>query len=1207
MSYLSLALSAFIYFASSAQAQTGPYLTELSKLPVIQKLEQTPGWGRLDSEVAIQQIVQHLKEKGEYAPIDCAFQISNAIQIPYGPGEVRSDVENKIRRQQFGRIVLLTQYQEWKDYPAEAPGFQPQDPANPDWIAFLNLVAPQIAEASSSRYPGAGLRKVVINGYQSACRDIKSYLQARFKVTPDQVSCIEPHSYETMHASDIRERTDRSSSTMITSQTRQVSRRMALDFYKLDIPHADGLQYQPIQIIGCTYQQTTLEEEKLIDPSTAPKQPEELKKKTSNPPALNVQPAIQKPEEKPLTRAQEKQRFRDWQRQQDEENRKWIEQQKLKDIELQKQAQARAPRFVSPNDELPVSIPQTVMGRALVKTYQEIHGTPHRDQTQLNADEQKLEVLKKTYEQKEKDDHQKRIKKDPDNVGEMTRFDLDPAQPFDAVSVLVDVPLYQEELPRLLEVFQERNPGWMFGCRVRSLIRQDRSGNVLTEKTTIECLVPRFMVWYRAKGEPRPGIEIPIPVLGEKCKLSRNSCGVVTGSRPRVGILMSKLEVFKRKAKWETLDFGSRLAKNDQNIIRSIEIEAGLKGTIVCAFTKKPILNALALIHGKQDYSMNTDAGGNYLFNPLVMKGLEPRVYGSHRYYHPNSKPFGRLKIFDVTDIGPLELEPKRVTIRGTIGETFTPRYGSGLEGIVVQIKDYPQFSTVTKADGSYEIKNVPAILTDLAVTDPTGGHEPGKLHFTLDPDQDNLNLDLKLVPRLTIVKGRVHISNGRGAANMKVQIPEHPELFAITDAEGNYEIKDVPYDVPGLMVYPDPLGDHDGKSEALNGLSRYTSNTVDVLVKYNRCDVSGQVVDLVTLAPIPGAKVWIEGAGKKFETIADENGNYEIRKIPLSSRRLRASTTNNKYFPSKPVTINPQPAAGLIIENQEIRMMPKNYTTDRIVIVLTWNKKQPDLDSQLYVPGKIRLYFANHNDASLSNQIGGYLDVDDTGYGGRETTIIELEKGRSKVPGVYRFMVYQFADIGLTFEEAGAEIDVYKDGQHWAHMTPPPGRGLLWYALAVDDRNVSVKNLIRNYPEFKEYSTLSKEYGDYDRKIRDSESQITAAKRRYEMTVEPLTRAKDELDSKLNEQRALDLNPPQNETPAEKKARQDAQVAAVAPLQKNVAHLQRVHDTALASQDKKIAEHQAYLQKVEQRKESIKARLEVLGNRLGELLNNPY
>jgi hypothetical protein len=256
------------------------------------------------------------------------------------------------------------------------------------------------------------------------------------------------------------------------------------------------------------------------------------------------------------------------------------------------------------------------------------------------------------------------------------------------------------------------------------------------------------------------------------------------------------------------------------------------------------------------------------------------------------------------------------------------------------------------------------------------------------------------------------------------------------------------------VVVLPDKEGIYGGNSGDLTTLTPYERNVKDVIVPYNRSDISGRVVDIISKSPIPGASVWVEGGKERYHATTDADGNYEIIEVPDTARVLREETPGNKYI-DRPRNIDPLPSPGKDIPHQNFNLVPREYTINRIVFVLTWNERQHDLDSQLFFPNDMHLYFKTLSDSSLSTTGGATLDRDDTGTSGRETTIIQIDGGKTKLSGTYPFLVYQYHDDGIRFADSNALIEVYRDGEYLREIRPGAGTGRLWYVADVTGKDV--------------------------------------------------------------------------------------------------------------------------------------------------------
>ncbi len=520
----------------------------------------------------------------------------------------------------------------------------------------------------------------------------------------------------------------------------------------------------------------------------------------------------------------------------------------------------------------------------------------------------------------------------------------------------------------------------------------------------------------------------------------------------------------------------------DRKIPNEIVFHAGISGRVVDLFTKKVIQDAKVTVTARnQVYERMTSTLGTFVIEDLELRGLKREMLGQHRKYIDG---YGTIQKIVVDQIAPQDdilLDPKRVNVTGKISETFRPKNGSGLKGIKVGFDGYPQFQTATDENGFYSIKNVPASLTDFSVDDLTEGHQPAKQKLDLNPETVNEHVDFTLVPNLTEVQGQV-TSRGQPVSGLQVILPGFPEYVVVTDQNGNYKFSDIPQGVTNVEVLSDPEVVYIGKQEAIPGFKAYKKHSQNVIVKYNRSDITGRVYDVVSKRPVSGVKVYVEGAEQKYNGVTDQYGAYKIVKVPSTATTLLLKNIDQKFV-WRPRLIDPSLVPGDDVSGQDFRVVPRDYIKNNIVFILTWNERQPDLDSQIFLPDGRHLYFKTLGDNSFSTKGGATLDKDDTGVAGRETTVIFMKDSKTVQAGKYRFLVFQYVNQNITFQQGGALVEVYKDGEFLKEIKPSAGRGRVWYVGLVDNGSLSVIDQFPAGELYEQLDTLEKELKDNSEK----------------------------------------------------------------------------------------------------------------------------
>lgn len=1053
--------SCFIFLRLLAPAfaqDEQPIRTDLSQLPGYLRLKTAvPNFSTQDAEIAMGQIKKWLKENQKDFPVDCTFRVRSPLQHPFELGESRARVEASLRKLNQG-YVGFEQYGEWVEYPKDAKGFSP--PSDPEWKRFETEILPSLAGSFERAYQGsvpAALNRLELNGFQSVCNEIKEYLQRRFKANPASINCHRHEQFVQVLA-NVRAGIDESSyrGTLVTTELYSAS------FYKLSHPHADGLSYSQITIEGCVFEKPKpIVEKKLEEPKAEVYRPGGKTETVSR--------KSQKQEERDARR-KEKRELDAWLKTQKEDEKKRAQEarEQEKRNELLVEDRRLKEYFPSQSASDPEVQPHHELGESLKSGYKKQHRVAWRKQPEFDADERKLVTLQAKVSKAEEQWIADFNKRHPDRPLDFKRVRLDSKEPFSVLRIPVDIELTSFEIESLIKALQKQNHEWIVGCRPVSIIKKDSQGVEQPQKTYIECLVPNFVVESHDPKAPPRVLSIPLPAIVDTYKAVENQCGVMTGMNTGRGLGFRKVPLLKTRGqvtRVEPLYAGAK----DRKLPRELQFHAGIKGRVVDLFTRKVVEGATVTVVTRDNvYKPVSSAAGEYLIPELQLKGLNRRALGQHRKYNDGYGVIQKIVIDEVAPQGDLYLDPKRVTVTGKISETYRPKFGSGLKGIRVGFDGYPDFQATTDENGFYVIKNVPASLVDFSVTDPTGGHKPASRKLDLDPDRVNDQVDFTLEPNLTEIKGQV-TSRGKPVEGLQVILPGFPEFVTVTDAQGRYEFRDIPQTASTVEVLSDPEVIYIGKSETIAGFKPYQKHTQNVVVKYNRSDITGRVYDVISKAPVAGVKVYVEGGEEKYSAVTDSYGVYKITKVPSSATTLLLKGVDKKFV-WRPRKIDPELVPGEDRDRQDFRLVPRDYIQNNIVFILTWNERQPDLDSQLFLPDGRHLYFKTLKDNTFASNGGATLDKDDTSVAGRETTVVFMKDGKTQQPGTYRFLVFQYVNQNLSFQDADALVEVYKDGEFLQEIRPSQGRGRVWYVGMVENDQFRV---IDQFPAGELYERL--------------------------------------------------------------------------------------------------------------------------------------
>ncbi len=982
---------------------------------------------------------KYLTSTNQDWPIDCRFDLSAPIRSEYEPLEERTTVENHLRKMSIP-LVMFDQDGVWSDL-INPVAFQLLKPNAPEWKKFQEKELPRIdaflraGYQASPPYGPYGFKTLRIEGYEEICPDIQRYLTARYKAYPSGIECGV-------------KLTDEEKSAAFQQNG---SPTFFISAYKLSYPYASGYHYQVLRLLDCTFpvkalaREGSLRDDRNLNTHTATTRAEigEVKSTRYHENRVRRQAARKEKNEDKLESRIEKNK----EKVEAIENKKTLEAMER----FEKQFETR---WIPQDDQNEKPTPLTQPGHELVRFFGKINQHSLDSKAQLASDEFHLSTLldKVTVEEKKYQDMVNHKYGTNDHVLDVR---LSSDEPFTIAEVPLDSPVSTSDLVKIVNYVSTLTDTWLVGCRGYSLIQSDEVGGQYPKRSKLRCMVPHILVKTKLGTPGFHEVKIPYPAIMRALKAITNHCNVLTGTKNIHQVGFKRFTLFRYKGKRTQID-DSYYALKNKVIGREIEVGGGIRGRILDQYTKLPVVNAHASIQsifGRQ--SVLTDASGNYLFQTVPHRGLKMEVDGVHSKYQDGSGPITELKVAEVASQPDFYLEPRRVTVRGKVSETFHPKYGSGLKGIRVAFVGFEtKLYADTTTDGSYEIKNVPASLTKVMSHDPTRGHDDGALTVDLDPEHDNNSVNLSMVPRLTVLTGKVTIPNGRALSGMTVQLDNGAVCTIITDKNGDFECKDIPVTTKTITVLPDAERIYLSNSEPLDHITAYEHNVKNVIVPYSRSDVSGRVMDIVSKTPIAGAMIWVDGGKERYHATSDQNGYYLITEVPETARVLRISTPGNIYI-DHPRNIDPLPAPGKDVFHQNFNLVPRSYTKSRIVFILTWNERQWDLDSQLFFPNDMHLYYKTLNDASIPLSGGASLDRDDTGNNGRETTIVNLQGGNTKLAGNYSFLVYQYQDQGIRFVDADAQVDVYRDGEFWKQIKPGAGTGRLWYVADVSGTDV--------------------------------------------------------------------------------------------------------------------------------------------------------
>ena len=199
---------------------------------------------------------------------------------------------------------------------------------------------------------------------------------------------------------------------------------------------------------------------------------------------------------------------------------------------------------------------------------------------------------------------------------------------------------------------------------------------------------------------------------------------------------------------------------------------------------------------------------------------------------------------------------------------------------------------------------------------------------------------------------------------------------------------------------------------------------------------LQGQVINATDARGLSGTTVTLRGGGNVIgTTTTDGNGYYAFR--GLNPGDYRVDFAHEGYVAVSDV-------ATRILAHETTRLdqvLSQQLDPNQWRIVLTWTDGKPggvkDVDSYLAVPNGRTIYYQQKDAGEGAN-----LDVDDTDWGGPETTTITSAR-----QGTYTFYVHNY-DTPCDKQALGNSeivVRVYKGGDLLKTYQVPPGRGLTY------------------------------------------------------------------------------------------------------------------------------------------------------------------
>ncbi len=312
-----------------------------------------------------------------------------------------------------------------------------------------------------------------------------------------------------------------------------------------------------------------------------------------------------------------------------------------------------------------------------------------------------------------------------------------------------------------------------------------------------------------------------------------------------------------------------------------------ISGNVIDAVTSAVIPGAtINILQGVQLIATTlTDAAGNYTVSNLV-----PGIYTTNASA-PNYATViqGAIVQSNVTTIDNFVLTPTPGVIAGQVIDATT---SAPIAGATVNILQGLQLiaSTVTDASGNYIVPNIaPGTYITNASAPNYGTVVQGAI---VQSNQTTIN-NFALQQSPGHIAGQVIDANTSAPIpGATVQVLQGIQLIAstLTDAAGNYLVPNL---APG--TYSTNASATNYGTVVQGAIVQSNQTTIDNFALHqNPGQISGQVIDAVTSAPIAGATVNVlQGIQLIASTLTDASGNYLVSNLAPATYATNASAPN--------------------------------------------------------------------------------------------------------------------------------------------------------------------------------------------------------------------------------------------------------------------------------------------------------------------------
>ncbi len=211
---------------------------------------------------------------------------------------------------------------------------------------------------------------------------------------------------------------------------------------------------------------------------------------------------------------------------------------------------------------------------------------------------------------------------------------------------------------------------------------------------------------------------------------------------------------------------------------------------------------------------------------------------------------------------------------------------------------------------------------------------------------------------------------------------------------------------------------------------------------------IEGTVIDSRNGNPLPGATVVLRDGNSVEIGTTQTNTLGQFVFTPVEAGSYQVTVSNEGFIEvTQPVSVGPDASATV---NFALSAVQDEGT---VTIVLTWGALPTDLDSHLFGPGGVHIYYGNV--ANCQSPPFACLDLDDTnGFGPETMTITQVGVGD------WTYAVHRFSANG-TFAESPASVQVYLGNTLVRTYAPPSGSQAWWTVFRINGTTITDVNTV--------------------------------------------------------------------------------------------------------------------------------------------------